>query len=224
MVAVLACDALGKEHVHAVMLATDFTSPLSLQIARKLADFNGFDFRESNIQRLVNQRREFVTKLWKEEPAPLTMENIQARERGVILMAYANQFNYLLLACSNKSETAMGYCTLYGDTCGGLAPLGDIYKSELFELAKWRNQQSHVMPMEVIVRAPSAELSLNQKDEDSLPPYPLLDKILRRYVDEGRPNTDLVIEGLDAVTVEQVIKRYHAQAFKRRQLAPVIKI
>lgn len=220
--AVLACDALGKKHVHGVMMATKFTSPLSLQIARKIAEMNGFDFTETDIQPLVDVHETFLKHLWKNPPKNITLENLQARLRGQLLMAYANQYNYLLLACGNKSEIAMGYCTLYGDTCGGLAPIGDVYKSDIFELAKWRNGINPVLPMEVIVRAPSAELAANQKDEDSLPPYALLDKILKAYIDEKQTPAQLAADGFDAVTVEEVIRRYHAQAFKRRQMAQIL--
>ena len=139
-------------------------------------------------------------------------------------MALSNQYNYLVLACGNKSEAAMGYCTLYGDTCGGLAPIAGLYKSEIFELAKWRNSLSKAMPAEVISRAPSAELAAGQKDEDSLPPYGLLDKILRLHIEGGQSAAEIAAEGYDAVTVEQVIKRYKSQAFKRLQLPPALKL
>ena len=152
------------------------------------------------------------------------LENLQARERGKILMAVSNQRNYLLLACGNKSETAMGYCTLYGDTCGGLAPIAGLYKTQVYELAKWRNSLSLAMPTEVIVRVPTAELSPNQKDQDSLPPYDILDGILALYLDEQKSEAEIVAAGYAAETVRWAIKRYHSQVFKRKQLAPEIAI
>ena len=152
------------------------------------------------------------------------MENLQARERGKILMAFSNQFGYLVLACGNKSEAATGYCTLYGDTCGGLMPIGDLYKSQIFELARWRNQQGLVLPEAVINRAPSAELSDGQKDEDSLPPYAVLDAILQLYLDEQKTQRDIVAQGYDETTVAWVIKQYARTEFKRKQMPEILKI
>lgn len=222
--AVLAVDALGKDHVHALMMSTKNTSSLSLQIARKIAEMNGFDFKETSIQSLYEQNREFLEKLWQEKPKNIVLENLQARIRGQILMSESNQNNYLVLACGNKSEIAMGYCTLYGDTCGGLAPIAELYKSQIFELAEWRNTLNQVLPREVIIRAPSAELSPGQKDEDSLPPYKMLDQILIKYVDEQQSAAAISAEGFDAVTVEKIIKRYESQGYKRRQLPQALKV
>lgn len=224
LTAVLAVDALGKEHVHGIMLSTKNTSTLSLQIARKIAEMNGFDFKETDIDSQIAAETSFLSQLMEEAPKKLTLENLQARERGKILMAVSNQFNYLPLTCSNKSEICMGYCTLYGDTCGGLAPIGNLYKSDIFELAKWRNSQGRVLPEEVIIRAPSAELSPGQKDEDSLPPYKVLDKILRLHVDGHLSAAEICTEGFDAVMTEEIIRRYQSQEFKRRQLAPALRI
>ena len=139
-------------------------------------------------------------------------------------MTISNQYNYLLLACGNKSEIAMGYCTLYGDTCGGLAPLAGLYKSQIYELAKWRNSQSLAMPTEVIVRVPTAELSPNQKDQDTLPPYDILDGILALYLDEKKSEAEIISAGYEAETVKWIIHRYHSQTFKSTQLAPKIVI
>lgn len=222
--AVLAADALGGKHVHALMMKTRYTSQLSLEIATEIATDNRLDFKEADIQPTIDAQKAFLANLFGEEPRNIVLENLQARERGKILMALSNQYNYLVLACGNKSEAAMGYCTLYGDTCGGLAPIAGLYKSEIFELAKWRNSLSKAMPAEVISRAPSAELAAGQKDEDSLPPYGLLDKILRLHIEGGQSAAEIAAEGYDAVTVEQVIKRYKSQAFKRLQLPPALKL
>ena len=222
--AVLAADALGPEHVHAVMMRTKYTSKLSLLIAKKIAKYNAIDYKVLKIQKLVDNQEKFLTEAFGTQPNALVMENLQARERGKILMAYANQYNYLVLACGNKSEAAMGYCTLYGDTCGGLMPIGDLYKSQIFELAKWRNKISSALPKEVIERAPSAELAENQKDEDMLPPYAILDKILKMYIDGQKSQKDIIAAGFDDKMTEWVIKRYKQQNFKRRQMPPAIEI
>lgn len=222
--AVIAADALGGSHVHAVMMKTKHTSELSLQIARRIAELNKLDYREIDIQPVIDSQQEFLRGVFGEEPKGIVMENLQARERGKTLMALSNQYNYLVLACGNKSETATGYCTLYGDTCGGLAPVGNLYKSEIFELARQRNSISPVLPEEVISRAPSAELADGQKDEDSLPPYAVLDAVLRLYIDEGKNAEEISAAGFEPQTVEWIIRRYQAQAFKRRQLAPALPI
>lgn len=220
--AVLAADALGGGHVHAWMMKTQHTSELSLKIAQKISELNNLDYQEIDIQPVIDNQKAFLQTVFKTEPKNIVLENLQARERGKTLMAASNQFGYLVLACGNKSELAMGYCTLYGDTCGGLAPIGGLYKSDIFELAKWRNNISKVLPSEVISRAPSAELSPNQKDEDSLPPYALLDKILHLYLDEKCSSAEIAAEGYDAVTVEWIVKRYHSQGFKRQQMGEII--
>ena len=224
MVAVAAKEAMGAENVHAIMMKTKYTSDLSLEIASEIAKINGLDYKIDDIQHLIDENVAHLENLWQEKPKNIVIENLQARERGKLLMAYANQYNCLLLSCGNKSELAMGYCTLYGDTCGGLAPIANLYKSEIFALAKWRNSLSKVFPDKVISRAPSAELAEGQKDEDTLPPYVVLDKILRLYIDSHQTKAQIVAEGFDAVMVEDVISRYEKQAFKRSQTPPALKL
>lgn len=224
LVSVLACDVLGKENVTCLMMKTKHTSDLSLQIAQKLADLNGFAYQILDIEPVIVAQKQFLTQAFGEEPKNLVMENLQARERGKILMAYSNQNGALVLACGNKSEAAMGYCTLYGDVCGGLLPIGDLYKTTIFELARWRNQHGYVIPEDVINRAPSAELSDGQKDEDSLPPYPVLDGILRLYLDDHKNEAEIAAQGYDAKTISWVIKQYHKMAFKRKQMPEILKI
>jgi NAD+ synthase (glutamine-hydrolysing) len=218
VVAVAAAEALGGEHVHAFMMKTVNTSDLSLSIAKQIAKLNYLDFKEIDIQHIIDDQTAFLQSLFVTKPKNIVLENLQARERGKILMSISNQFNYLILACSNKSELAMGYCTLYGDTCGGLAPIADIYKSDIFELAKWRNSINTVFPDDVITRAPSAELSKRQKDEDTLPPYAVLDKILKLYIEENQTLEQLASKGFDIKTVNWIISRYKSQAFKRLQI------
>lgn len=224
VVAVAAAEALGGGHVHALMLKTRYTSELSLAIASQIAELNRLDYQEVDLQPTIEAQEILLQGIFKQDPKNIVIENLQARERGKILMALANQNNYLLLACGNKSELAMGYCTLYGDTCGGLAPIANLYKSQIFELAKWRNNKNKMMPEEVISRAPSAELAAGQKDEDSLPPYVLLDKILQLYIDRKQTPAQIIAEGFDAVTVDEIVKRYHAQEFKRQQVPPALKL
>ena len=152
----------------------------------------------------------------------IVQENLQARIRGQILMAYSNQNGGMVLACGNKSEALTGYCTLYGDTCGGLMPIGNVYKTTIFELAKWRNNINKVLPDEVITRSPSAELAFNQKDENSLPPYSVLDKVLKKLVDEQISVDEIVIQGFDKEIVERVKNLVYHSEFKRKQLPPIL--
>lgn len=224
IVSVLASDALGCEHVHTIMMKTQYTSEQSLNIAQELADLNGFNYQVVDIQPVIDNQKVFLTEVLGEAPKNIVMENLQARERGKTLMACSNQFGYLVLACGNKSEGAMGYCTLYGDVCGGISPIGNLYKSTIFELAKWRNTQGYVIPKEVISRAPSAELSADQKDEDSLPPYVILDAILALYIDKKQSEEEIIAQGFEVKTVEWIIKQYNKMAFKREQTPKALAI
>ena len=224
LTSVLAADTLGGENVTALMMKTKYTSDLSLKIAREIAERNHLNYQELDIDPIVKAEVEFLKKAFLEKIKGIVVENLQARIRGQILMAYSNQKGGLVLACGNKSEIYTGYCTLYGDTCGGLAPIGNIYKTTVFELAKWRNTLSYVLPNEVITRAPSAELAFNQKDENSLPPYPILDAILKLLVDNGDSIEKVISSGFDRETVERVDKLIKHSAFKRKQLAETIKI
>ena len=177
-----------------------------------------------DIQDIYDEYVDFLKNKMLETPKKIVMENLQARIRGQILMTYSNQFNYLVLACGNKSEASMGYCTLYGDTCGGLMPIGGVYKSKLFDLARWLNSQKKVLPEEVITRAPSAELSDGQKDEDSLPPYEVLDSILMKYCDENKSAKEIIADGFDTDVVEWVINQYNKTSYKREQMPKVLSI
>ncbi len=224
LTAVLAADALGGENVKAIMMKTRYTSDLSLKIARKIAELNGIDYQELDIEPLAAEMSVFLQKAWSKDVKPIVNENIQARIRGQILMAYSNQNGELVLACGNKSEALTGYCTLYGDTCGGLMPIGNLYKTTIFELAKWRNQKSEVLPKEVITRAPSAELSAGQKDEDSLPPYSVLDAILHQLVDEGKNPDEVCVTGVGEETVHSVQALIKKSSFKRAQMANALEV
>lgn len=219
IVAVLASDVLGGENVRAIMMKTKYTSQLSLDIASKIAELNNLNYQEIDIDELVDFEVKMLEKSFGEPVRGIVIENLQARIRGQILMAYSNQMGGMVLACGNKSEALTGYCTLYGDTCGGVMPIGGVYKSKIFELARWRNTIKKVLPDEVISRAPSAELAYNQKDENSLPPYPILDDILKQLVDEKKE----VIVG-DKVVVDRVKKLVKSSEFKRFQMPPYLKV
>ena len=220
--AVLAADVLGGENVTAIMMRTKYTSPLSLEIAREIAKLNNLKYYESDIQNLIDTETVYLNNLFGEEPKNIVLENLQARARAKILMAWSNHFGGVVLACSNKSEILTGYCTIYGDTCGAFMPIGSVYKSDIFELAKWRNNINRVLPSEVIIRAPSAELALNQKDENTLPPYSVLDKILKLYVDDNLLKENIIEKGFDEKTVEWVINRFKNTVFKRKQLPEIL--
>ncbi len=222
--AVLAADTLGGENVTALMMKTKYTSDLSLKIAREIAELNHLDYQELDIEPLVETEIKFLKQSFTGEVKGIVIENLQARLRGQILMAYSNQNGGLVLACGNKSEIYTGYCTLYGDTCGGLAPIGNLYKTTIFELAKWRNSLNYVLPEDVINRAPSAELAEGQKDENSLPPYPILDAILKKLVDEENSIAEVIADGVDKETVERVNSLINRSAFKRKQMAETISI
>ncbi|MBQ8869765.1 MAG: NAD(+) synthase [Alphaproteobacteria bacterium] len=222
LVSVLAADVLGGENVTAIMMRTNFTSSLSIDIAREIAKFNNLNYHEVDIQNLIDIETVYLKNLFGQQPKSIVLENLQARARAKLLMAWSNQFGGVVLACSNKSEILTGYCTLYGDTCGAFVPLGNIYKSDIFKLAKYINGINRVLPQEVIIRAPSAELALNQKDENSLPSYDILDDILKQYVDEKLSVEQIVNSGKDFATVERVIKLYQTSAFKRKQIPPIL--
>ena len=222
IVAVLAADVLGGINVKAIMMKTKYTSDLSLKIAREIAQLNNLDYQELDIDEIVENEIKFLQETFKADVKGIVQENLQARIRGQILMAYSNQNGGMVLACGNKSESLTGYCTLYGDTCGGLMPIGNVYKSTIFELAKWRNSISMALPEEVISRAPSAELAYNQKDENSLPPYSVLDRILLKMVDEGLSVEEIVTQGEDKEAVQRVNSLVTRSEFKRKQLPPIL--
>lgn len=219
VVAVLAAKVLGGNNVSALMMKTKYTSDLSLKIAREIALTHKLKYLEINIDELVEKEVELLRATFNEKLKGVVIENLQARIRGQILMAYSNQYGAMVLASGNKSEIYTGYCTIYGDTCGGVMPIGNIYKSTIFELAKWLNLNENVLPKEVIYRAPSAELSFNQKDENSLPKYEILDDILRQMVDENKD----MIKG-DSEVINRVRALYNNSAFKREQLPFILKV
>lgn len=220
----VAVDALGAEHVTAVRLPSKFTSDLSNDLAQEQADMLGVRLETVSIKAPVGGFTETLSELFAGTEPSLAEENIQARARGVIMMALSNKFGGLLLTTGNKSEYAVGYSTLYGDMNGAFAPIKDLYKQEVYALSRFRNQRSPAIPEAVITRPPSAELRDNQTDQDSLPPYDVLDGILLRFVDQELSAEAIIAEGFDADTVHRIIKLVLRSEYKRRQSAPGVKV
>ncbi|GIX35593.1 MAG: NAD+ synthase [Lysobacteraceae bacterium] len=224
LVLALAVDALGPERVLAVRLPSRYTSALSNELAARQAARLGVRLETVSIEPAFRGFLDALGPLFAGRDEDVTEENLQSRCRGAILMALSNKFGNLLLTTGNKSEYAVGYATIYGDMCGGYAPLKDVYKTGVFELARWRNRTGEVIPQAVIDRPPSAELRQDQKDEDSLPPYPLLDAILQRLIEREMSVPEVIAEGFDAATVRRVAGLLFGNEWKRRQAAPGPKI
>ncbi|WP_141455716.1 NAD+ synthase [Pseudoxanthomonas sp. z9] len=226
LVLALAVDALGAENVTAVRLPSRYTAGLSNDLAAEQCQALGVRLETIPIEAPFKGFLETLGPLFADTPADTTEENLQSRSRGVIMMALSNKFGGLLLTTGNKSEYAVGYATIYGDMCGGYAPIKDLYKTEVFSLARWRNTVggAPVIPPAVISRPPSAELRENQTDQDSLPPYDVLDAILFRYVDLEQSRDEIVAAGFDAATVDRMLRLVRINEWKRHQAAPGPKI
>ena len=226
LVLALAVDALGAENVTAVRLPSRYTAGLSNDLAAEQCAALGVKLEAISIEAPFKGFLEALGPVFGDTPADTTEENLQSRSRGVILMALSNKFGGLLLTTGNKSEYAVGYATIYGDMCGGYAPIKDLYKTEVFALARWRNTVggAPVIPPAVIERPPSAELRENQKDQDSLPPYDVLDAILFRYVDLEQSRDEIVAAGFDAATVDRMLRLVRINEWKRHQAAPGPKV
>ncbi|TXH82922.1 MAG: NAD+ synthase [Pseudoxanthomonas sp.] len=226
LVLALAVDALGAENVTAVRLPSRYTAGLSNDLAAEQCAALGVKLEAISIEAPFKGFLEALGPVFGDTPADTTEENLQSRSRGVILMALSNRFGGLLLTTGNKSEYAVGYATIYGDMCGGYAPIKDLYKTEVFALARWRNTVggAPVIPPAVIERPPSAELRENQKDQDSLPPYDVLDAILFRYVDLEQSRDEIVAAGFDAATVDRMLRLVRINEWKRHQAAPGPKV
>lgn len=219
LVLALAQDALGADKVEAVMMPYHYTAQMSQDDAAEQANSLGVKYHVVPIASMVEAFLQSLTPVFDEKPTGITEENLQARCRGSLLMAMSNKTGALVLTTSNKSETAVGYSTLYGDMAGGFAPLKDVPKTLVFELAKYRNTLGKCIPERVISRPPSAELSPDQKDEDSLPTYPVLDEILRLYVDEDHSANDIIARGFTPEIVMKVLRLVDINEYKRRQAA-----
>jgi len=224
LTAVVAVEALGKENVRGVSLPSQFSSRGSLDDARLLAKNLGIRYDVIPIQPMFEAARQQLKSVFAGCTEDTTEENIQARLRGVVLMALSNKFGSLLLTTGNKSELAVGYCTLYGDMCGGLAVISDVPKTMVYRLAHWINRASEIIPTASITKPPSAELRPNQTDQDSLPPYDALDAILDAYVVQLRPASEIIAMGFDEATVRRVVRLIDFNEYKRRQAAPGLKV
>jgi NAD+ synthetase len=231
MVLALAVDALGAENVTAVRLPSRYTAGMSNDLAAEQCRSLGVNLEAVSIEKPFAGFLEALAPLFDGHAADVTEENLQSRSRGVILMALSNKFGGLLLTTGNKSEYAVGYATIYGDMCGGYAPIKDLYKTEVYALSRWRNASGGSaphggmpIPVEVIDRPPSAELRENQKDQDSLPPYDVLDAILYRHVDLEQARDEIVSAGFDAATVDRVLRLVRISEWKRHQAAPGPKV
>ncbi len=220
----LARDAIGSENILSVSMPSPYSSKSSVEDARKLAKNLGVEFKIIPITPVYKTYLKSLKKHFGEKKEDVTEENIQARIRGNILMALSNKFGYLTLSTGNKSELSVGYCTLYGDMSGGLSVLADLPKTVVYKLARYVNRNSEIIPLRIIQKPPSAELKPDQKDQDTLPPYEILDQILHFYLDLGYSKEQIVAEGIDEETVTWVIHAVNKNEYKRRQAAPGLKV
>ncbi len=224
LTAVLATEALGPQNVTGLFMPSPYTSDMSREDAQDLAQKLGIRFLTLPIDSIMKSYEEGLSQVFKGQKKDVTEENIQARIRGNLLMAFSNKFGALVLSTGNKSELAVGYCTQYGDMAGGLAVISDLSKAKVYELARYLNEKWNAIPQRVFSRPPTAELRQNQKDEDSIPPYSVLDPILKLYVEEMRSCEAIVSQGYDKKIVEQVIRMADRNEFKRYQAAPGLKL
>jgi NAD+ synthase (glutamine-hydrolysing) len=224
VVAVLAAEALGPENVRALLMPSQFSSDHSVNDARALAETLGIQYDIVPIQGIYGAFMDGLSNHFLGLPFGLAEENLQARTRGVLLMAMANKMGCILLNTSNKSEAAVGYGTLYGDMCGGLSVIGDLYKTEVYELARYLNRDGDRIPQSTLTKPPSAELRPGQKDSDSLPDYEVLDSILFAYIEERQGPRELVERGFEAALVQRVLRMVNANEFKRAQTPPILRV
>jgi NAD+ synthase (glutamine-hydrolysing) len=225
LVAAIAVAAVGKQNVVGVSMPSPFTSPETKGDARRVAQNLGIRFIEVPIHDVFQKYLEVLQPEFQQQPPDVTEENLQARIRGNILMAFSNKFGWLVLTTGNKSEVAVGYCTLYGDMTGGFAVIKDVPKTTVYDIAKFINQQENdVIPQSILTRPPTAELKKDQKDQDSLPPYEVLDMILKAYVEEHQPFSAMTKKFKDIETVKEVMQMIDRSEYKRRQSPPGIKI
>jgi NAD+ synthase (glutamine-hydrolysing) len=224
VVLALACEALGADHVRAILMPSPFSSGHSVKDAEQLSKTLGNPYDIIPIEDVYDTFLTTLKPVFKDLPFGVAEENIQSRSRGNLLMAIANKFGYILLNTSNKSELATGYGTLYGDMAGGLSVLGDVYKMQVYALAKYINRNREVIPLHIITKVPSAELRPNQKDSDSLPDYNVLDKVLYQYIEKRQGPNEIIAMGIDAVLVNRILKLVNTNEYKRNQFCPIIRV
>lgn len=220
----LACEALGKDNVRAILMPSQYSSDHSVSDAEQLSKNLGNPYDIIPIKDVYNQFLSSLQPIFKDMPFGLAEENIQSRTRGNLLMAIANKFGYILLNTSNKSELATGYGTLYGDMAGGLSVLGDVYKMQVYALAEYINRNGVIIPENIIHKAPSAELRPDQKDSDSLPDYPVLDKVLYQYIERRQGPKEIIDMGIDEALVRRILKLVNTAEYKRNQFCPIIRV
>jgi NAD+ synthase (glutamine-hydrolysing) len=225
VVACIAAEALGPKNVLAISMPSRYSSSESSRDAVLLVQQLGIEYRDISIEAPFESYLKILAPAFEGHPADVTEENLQARIRGMLLMSFSNKFGYLVLSTGNKSELALGYSTLYGDMCGGIAVIGDVTKKQVYDLARWINRHQEIIPKYTIDRAPSAELRPDQKDSDSLPDYELIDQVLQAYVEEHR-SPEWIAEHFNypLPVVQSLIKRIHLNEYKRRQAPPALRI
>jgi NAD+ synthase (glutamine-hydrolysing) len=221
---VLACEALGKENVRAILMPSQYSSSHSVSDAEQLSINLDNPYDIIPIAPVYDAFLSCLKPVFKDLPFSLAEENIQSRTRGNLLMAIANKFGYILLNTSNKSELATGYGTLYGDMAGGLSVLGDVYKTQVYALARFINKEKEIIPYNIIEKAPSAELRPDQKDSDSLPEYDVLDKVLYQYIEKRQGPNEIISRGIEEKLVKRVLKLVNTNEYKRNQFCPIIRV
>ena len=224
VVLALACEALGADNVRAILMPSSFSSGHSVKDAEQLSKTLGNPYDIIPIKDVYDTFLTTLKPVFKDLPFSVAEENIQSRSRGNLLMAIANKFGYILLNTSNKSELATGYGTLYGDMAGGLSVIGDVYKMQVYALAKYINCDKEIIPLHIITKAPSAELRPNQKDSDSLPDYNVLDKVLYQYIEKRQGPNEIIGMGIDAALVNRILKLVNINEYKRNQFCPIIRV
>jgi NAD+ synthase (glutamine-hydrolysing) len=224
VVLALACEALGAENVRAILMPSPYSTEHSVDDAVQLSKNLSNPYDIVRINDVYESFLQTLKPIFNDLPFSLAEENIQSRSRGNLLMAISNKFGYILLNTSNKSELATGYGTLYGDMAGGLGVLGDCYKLQIYELAKYINREKEIIPNHILTKAPSAELRPNQKDSDSLPDYSILDQILYQYIERRQGPSEIKAQGFDAALVDRTLKMVNNNEYKRNQFCPIIRV
>ena len=207
-----------------MLMPSEFSSSGSIDHSLELIKNTGISYHQIPIKKIYDQHLEALAPYFKDLPFSVAEENLQARIRAALLMAESNKFGYILLNTSNKSEVAVGYGTLYGDMCGGIAVLGDVYKTQVYALANFINRERKIIPDSIINKAPSAELRPNQKDSDSLPPYDILDKVLFQYVEQRKGPDEIIAMGFDKDLVQRILKMVNTNEYKRYQTPPILRV